>query len=90
LRNLLDEEKTRRRSSAASRSPKKEAAGEGRRFVLTYPNGDKRTVSAGPTRRPWTIHRQPASKPSACGPWKLPDPTVELIFTQDQKDVAGN
>lgn len=86
LRDLLDEKNQERILSEVKVAD--EASGEGRRFVLTYPSGDKRTVSlANPPR---------ADEPSAARieavrlrARELPDPTVELIFTQDQKDVPG-
>jgi SecD/SecF fusion protein len=86
LRDLLDEKN--QGKVLGDVKVEEEAAGDGRRFLLTYNTGEKRTVSLvnpPPTDEPSSDRIEAVRKQAMA----LPDPTVELIFTQDQSAVPG-
>ena len=83
LRELLDEKNQEKVLGGVKVA--QEAEGEGRRFVLTYPSGHTRTVSLvnpPPSDMPQAERIEAVAKLAR----EFPDPTVELVFTQDQQD----
>jgi SecD/SecF fusion protein len=85
LRTLLGEQH--QAKAIAGVKVTEEPGSEGRRYVLSYPNGETRTVSLAnpptadtPTERAEVVRTKMAKE--------LPDPSVELIFKQFSGDTT--